>query len=236
MKKFLFLVLLLMACQSKNTNIETLRDGFQTPPATARPGVYWYFMDGNFSREGVTKDLEAMKRAGIGYVIFLEENVVDYPDWATRELVMNAICHRDYESNGPIQFYQYADRIEIENHGGLYGRANEQNFPNVNDYRNLIVAEGMKVLGFVNRQSRGVLKVQRELRENENGEAIYDFGYDPILICHLICNRLKWYQIYRCIIVIQKNIYIRFPGCTVYSNVETRDNGMRRKSETICNK
>lgn len=42
---------------------------------------------------------------------------------------MNAICHRDYESNGPIQFYQYADRIEIENHGGLYGRANEQNFP-----------------------------------------------------------------------------------------------------------
>ena len=75
MKKFLFLVLLLMACQSKNTNIETLRDGFQTPPATARPGVYWYFMDGNFSREGVTKDLEAMKRAGIGYVIFLEVNV-----------------------------------------------------------------------------------------------------------------------------------------------------------------
>ena len=184
MKKFLFLVLLLMACQSKNTNIETLRDGFQTPPATARPGVYWYFMDGNFSREGVTKDLEAMKRAGIGYVIFLEENVVDYPDWATRELVMNAICHRDYESNGPIQFYQYADRIEIENHGGLYGRANEQNFPNVNDYRNLIVAEGMKVLGFVNRQSRGVLKVQRELRENENGEAVYDFGYQTaVLVC-----------------------------------------------------
>lgn len=90
---------------------------------------------------------------------------------------MNAICHCDYESNDPIQFYQYADRIEIENHGGLYGRANEQNFPNVNDYRNLIVAEGMKVLRFVNRQSRGVLKVQRELLENENDEAIYDLGY-----------------------------------------------------------
>lgn len=113
-----------------------------------------------------------------------EENVVDYPDWATRELLMNAICHRDYESNGPIQFYQYADRIEIENHGGLYGRANEQNFPNVNDYRNLVVAEGMKVLGFVNRQSRGVLKVQRELRENENDEAVYDFGYQTaVLVC-----------------------------------------------------
>lgn len=54
----------------------------------------------------------------------------------------------------------------------------------MNDYRNLVVAEGMKVLGFVNRQSRGVLKVQRELRENENGEAVYDFGYQTaVLVC-----------------------------------------------------
>lgn len=106
-----------------------------------------------------------------------EENVVDYPDWATRELLMNAICHRDYCSNGPIQFYQYDDRIEIMNHGGLYGRANETNFPNVNDYRNIVVAEAMKVLGFVNRHSRGVLKVQKDLVTNENGMAIYDFSY-----------------------------------------------------------
>ena len=40
------------------------------------------------------------------------------------------------------------------------------------------------VIGFVNRQSRGVLKVQRELRENENGEAVYDFGYQTaVLVC-----------------------------------------------------
>ncbi len=106
-----------------------------------------------------------------------EENVVDYPDWATRELLMNAICHRDYCSNGPIQFYQYDDRIEIMNHGGLYGRANETNFPNVNDYRNIVVAEAMKVLGFVNRHSRGVLKVQKDLVANENGMPTYDFSY-----------------------------------------------------------
>lgn len=139
----------------------------------------------------MTKKFE-IRNSTAEFLTFVAENKEDgvqvvYKDetiWATRELVMNAICHRDYESNGPIQFYQYADRIEIENHGGLYGRANEQNFPNVNDYRNLIVAEGMKVLGFVNRQSRGVLKVQRELRENENGEAVYDFGYQTaVLVC-----------------------------------------------------
>lgn len=90
---------------------------------------------------------------------------------------MNAICHRDYCSNGPIQFYQFDDHIEIMNHGGLYGRANEANFPNVNDYRNIVVAETMKVLGFVNRHSRGVLKVQKDLMANENGMPIYNFTY-----------------------------------------------------------
>lgn len=41
----------------------------------------------------------------------------------------------------------------------------------VNDYRNGVVAEGMKVLGFVNRYSRGVQTVQDELKSNGNGEA-----------------------------------------------------------------
>jgi len=44
-----------------------------------------------------------------------EDYFVDYPYWATRELVMNAVCHRDYTGNGPVQFYQYDDRIEILN-------------------------------------------------------------------------------------------------------------------------
>ena len=51
-----------------------------------------------------------------------EKIIIDYPHWATRELLMNAICHRTYESNGPIQFYQYNDRIELMNPGGLYGK------------------------------------------------------------------------------------------------------------------
>ena len=105
-----------------------------------------------------------------------EENIVDYPAWAIRELLMNAVCHRDYEGNGPIQFYQYDDRIEILNPGGLYGKANPKNFPWVNDYRNGVIAEAMKVIGFVNRFSRGVQRVQEELKDNDNGEA--DFKLD----------------------------------------------------------
>ena len=89
---------------------------------------------------------------------------------------MNAIMHRDYEGNAPIQFYEYDDRIEIQNPGGLYGKVSPENFPNVSDYRNPFIAEAMKVLGYVNRFSRGVYRVQKELEENGNGQGSFDFS------------------------------------------------------------
>ena len=108
--------------------------------------------------------------------VLREETVSKYPYWATRELLMNAIMHRDYEGNAPIQFYEYDSRIEIQNPGGLYGKVSPDNFPNVSDYRNPFIAEAMKVLGYVNRFSRGVYRVQKELEENGNAQASFDFS------------------------------------------------------------
>ncbi|WP_414630803.1 ATP-binding protein [Bacteroides sp. UBA939] len=81
-----------------------------------------------------------------------------------------------YETNTPVQFYEYDDRIEVQNPGGLYGKVSPANFPNVSDYRNPFIAEAMKMLGYVNRFSRGVYRVQKELVENGNGEAAFDFS------------------------------------------------------------
>jgi len=108
--------------------------------------------------------------------VLREETFSKYPNWATRELLMNAIMHRDYETNAPVQFYEYDDRIEVQNPGGLYGKVTPDNFPNVSDYRNPFIAEAMKVLGYVNRFSRGVYRVQKELMENGNGKAVFDFS------------------------------------------------------------
>jgi ATP-dependent DNA helicase RecG len=83
--------------------------------------------------------------------------------------------HRNYQTNAPAKFYEYSDRIEMDNPGGLYGKVQPENFPNTNDYRNPIIAEAMKVLGYVNRFNRGVNMVQEILEENKNGDAIFDF-------------------------------------------------------------
>ena len=104
-----------------------------------------------------------------------EKTVYEYPKWSIRELVMNAIMHRDYEGNAPVRFYQFENRLEIQNHGGLYGRARPENFPNVNDYRNPIIAEAMRVLGYVNCYNRGIDALQQELCENGNGKAEFSF-------------------------------------------------------------
>ena len=49
-----------------------LEKGFVHPPASARPWVYWFPLDGNLTRDGITADLEAMKRVGIGGVLYME--------------------------------------------------------------------------------------------------------------------------------------------------------------------
>ena len=45
---------------------DALLDGFRSPPALARPEVWWHWMNGNVSKAGITADLEAMARVGIG--------------------------------------------------------------------------------------------------------------------------------------------------------------------------
>ena len=44
----------------------TLEPDFRNPPVKTRPYVWWHWMGSNFSKEGITKDLEAMKASGIG--------------------------------------------------------------------------------------------------------------------------------------------------------------------------
>ena len=54
---------------------DAMQDHFVNPPDSARPGVYWYFMDGNLNGNEMTADLESMKAAGLGNLVFLEVDV-----------------------------------------------------------------------------------------------------------------------------------------------------------------
>lgn len=80
---------------------EELPTQFASPPDSARPWVYWFWKNGNISREGITADLEAMQRVGIRGVIFMEvalntpRGPVPFfsPRW--RELFQHAVREAD---------------------------------------------------------------------------------------------------------------------------------------------
>jgi len=61
---------------SKTSQINnSFANSFISPPNIYKPWVYWYFNEGNITREGITRDLEEMKKANIGGAIFLEINI-----------------------------------------------------------------------------------------------------------------------------------------------------------------
>ncbi len=60
------LLLLLLGAAGQVAAQPTLRQQFDQPTAEARPWTFWYWMYGAVSAPGITADLEAMKRAGLG--------------------------------------------------------------------------------------------------------------------------------------------------------------------------
>jgi ATP-dependent DNA helicase RecG len=107
--------------------------------------------------------------------------VYDYPPRASHELLMNAVIHRNYESTTPVMINHYTDRVEILSPGGLYGDLTPEQFPGVTAYRNPIVAEAAKVLGFVNRFGRGIAIAQSELARNGSLPAEFDVRLNHVL-------------------------------------------------------
>lgn len=60
------LVALAALVLSSAAPVDALQASFQNPPPSARPHTWWHWMNGNVTKVGITKDLEAMKEAGIG--------------------------------------------------------------------------------------------------------------------------------------------------------------------------
>ena len=82
------LYILLAVCWI-SCNKTSLPDGFINPPNDTKPGIYWYWIDENVSKEGITKDLEALAKTGVGEAfignICISENLGDVktlsPEW-----------------------------------------------------------------------------------------------------------------------------------------------------------
>ncbi len=69
---FLPLLLLVPILHPATASADALERGFRQPPLEARPWVYWFWLNGNITSNGITADLEAMRRVGIGGALIME--------------------------------------------------------------------------------------------------------------------------------------------------------------------
>lgn len=92
----------------------------------------------------------------------------EYPVIAVRELVLNALIHRDYSihtESAPITITMYSDRMEIENPGGLYGRMTLDNLGFVSaDTRNPYIAGALEIMGETENRYSGIPTVRSAMK------------------------------------------------------------------------
>lgn len=65
---------------------DPLREGFHSPPPSAKPRVWWHWMNGNVTKEGIRRDLDWMTRMGIGGVNAIDASI-DTPQVVEKRLV-----------------------------------------------------------------------------------------------------------------------------------------------------
>jgi len=81
---FLQLVLLI-GCSNNDTNnddsgIEKLSAEFRNPPSYSRPGAFWCWLNGNMTREAISRDLREMSEKGMGRAEIWDVAAVNNPD------------------------------------------------------------------------------------------------------------------------------------------------------------
>ncbi len=129
----------------------------------------------------------------------------EYPLNSLREIILNALVHRDYSIHTegmPIQLTIYSDRLEIKNPGGLYGRLTLDTLGKVQpDTRNPVLATALEAMKITENRYSGIPTIRREFKEwglpepefrNERGmfsvclRKIVDNDYDSSDIAELI--------------------------------------------------
>lgn len=93
----------------------------------------------------------------------------EYPITAVREVILNALVHRDYSFHTegmPIQLIMYSDRIEVKNPGGLYGRLRiDQLGKTQPDTRNPVLAVAMETMHITENRYSGIPTIRLEMKK-----------------------------------------------------------------------
>lgn len=135
-------------------------------------------MSDSFNREDITGTLpDQIRRAETFLLDHLRKGVsigktmaraesYEYPMEAARELVVNAVAHRDYSISGDeIRLFLFRDRLEVTSPGALPGPVTIDNIKDERFSRNPVIVQVLSDMGFIERLGYGVDRVIALMRE-----------------------------------------------------------------------
>ncbi len=96
------------------------------------------------------------------------QDIYEYPEVALREAIVNAVAHRDYSHfvrGSHIQVRMFADRLEVENPGGLYGRVTIDKLQEGQSTRNRLLMHLMEDVHLVENRGSGIDAMQDAMQK-----------------------------------------------------------------------
>lgn len=106
------------------------------------------------------------------------KDVYEYPVKAVREIILNALIHRDYSihtENYPVRIEMYPDRIEISNPGGLYGRLTIDELGKTKaDVRNPFLAAALEIMDTTENRYSGIPTIYAEMKKAGLMEPVFE--------------------------------------------------------------
>lgn len=114
-------------------------------------------------------------------------DIPDYPMNAVREVILNALVHRDYSIHTegmPVQLIVFSDRLEVRNPGGLYGRLSIDMLGNAQpDTRNPVLANALEVMQVTENRYSGIPTIRRVMKSANHPEPEFTAIHGEFRVC-----------------------------------------------------
>jgi ATP-dependent DNA helicase RecG len=104
------------------------------------------------------------------------ERWFNYPYSAIEESLINAVYHRSYQENAPVEVRVYPSRIEILSYPGPMPPLNNKNIGKIScrRYRNSRIGDFFKELHLTEGKNTGIPKIRKALKNNGSPEAVFE--------------------------------------------------------------
>ena len=141
---------------------------------TAGPGGERFLDNAKFEgtvplilRQALARVMANMKTGSVITGLY-RQDIPEYPETALREALANAVAHRDYSDlakGSQVQVRMFADRLEVQSPGGLFGNVTEDNLDHEQSTRNPVLMRLMEDIHLVENRGTGISAMIQAMRQ-----------------------------------------------------------------------